>query len=202
MRLFAALFPPPDVARHLASALTPWTVTTGTGRPALRWTDPEQWHVTLAFYGDVPEGAVPDLASTLDATVAQLPAPALRMRGAGSFSGRTLWVGVVGVSSSDTVVLEQLLAAGAEAAGNVGMTEEPRERRRAHLTLARSAAGPRDRSSEQLTSAVHALAVYEGPVWQPEAVVLVSSRLGAGRGGGPLHELVAELPFAPHALAP
>jgi 2'-5' RNA ligase len=37
---------------------------------------------------------------------------------------------------------------------------------------------------------VRALAVYDGPRWQVDHLLLVSSRPGAGRGSGPLYETV------------
>lgn len=193
-RLFAALVPAAAAVAHLRMALAGWAEPTP-GRPLLRWTDPTQWHVTLAFYGEVPEGAVPELEAALTSAVGRLPEPMLKIRGAGSFSGRTLWAGVAGATPDDTEVLGRLLSTSAAVGGNVGARDEGRERRRAHLTLARAASGPRDRQSAQLTAAVRALAVYEGPAWRPSGVQLVRSRLGAGRRGGPLHEVVAEPRF-------
>lgn len=63
MRLFAAVHPPAGVLAHLETALA--SVRGGEGR-GLRWTPPEGRHITLAFYGEVPEGYVEDLALALD----------------------------------------------------------------------------------------------------------------------------------------
>jgi 2'-5' RNA ligase len=194
MRLFAALVPPADAILHLRLALGSWTAGDG-GRPLLRWTDPERWHITLAFYGDVPEGALPELESALAEGVAPVEPPDLRLRGAGSYSGRTLWVGVAGEEPGDTDGLGRLLGVAATAGERLGAVPDRRERRRAHLTLARARPGPRETASSVLTAAVRALSVYEGPLWRAESIALVSSRLGAGRGGGPLHETVAEFPL-------
>lgn len=52
MRLFAAVWPPPDamvVPRR-------WP---GGPHPELRWTPPEDRHVTLAYFGEVPADRVP-----------------------------------------------------------------------------------------------------------------------------------------------
>ncbi|MDN5726189.1 MAG: hypothetical protein L0G99_09705, partial [Propionibacteriales bacterium] len=66
-------------------------------------------------------------------------------------------------------------------------------RRRAHLTVARSGA----RSHEvDLGVLVRALSVYDGPEWTVDRLQLISSRLGEGPGGGPLHEVVDEFPFS------
>jgi 2'-5' RNA ligase len=48
VRLFVAVWPPPEVVRALASL----------DRPPLagvRWTAPEHWHVTLRFLGELPD---------------------------------------------------------------------------------------------------------------------------------------------------
>lgn len=62
VRLFAALVPPVPVLAHAERALE--TVRSGAAA-ALRWVPRENLHVTLAFYGDVPEGAVSDLVAGL-----------------------------------------------------------------------------------------------------------------------------------------
>ncbi len=165
----------------------------------LRWTDPEQWHVTVAFYGDLPDGAVPDLVASLRHELVGLRAPLLRLRGAGSYSGRTLWAGVVGDGPGDAESLAAIFASAGAVGEHLAVEPERRERRRAHLTLARIAAASRrdDRAPAELASAVRALAVYEGPAWRAAGLVLFRSELGAGRAGGPLHDAVAELPLIP-----
>ncbi|WP_241246565.1 hypothetical protein [Micrococcus sp. KRD070] len=86
--------------------------------------------------------------------------------------------------------------------------DDGRDRRRAHLTVARaSGAAPRPRGRRRgeprppapatvlLAEAVHALAVYRGPEWTADEVEVVASRLGEGRSGGPLHEVLATVPL-------
>lgn len=193
MRLFTALVPPPDVLAHLGVALRPWTAgDRGSDRP-VRWTEPDMWHVTLAFYGELPDGALPELVSSLEEGLGAVPAPTLRLRGAGSFAGRTLRVGVAGVAEADTRSLARLLAVAKDVAVGLTPTAEPRERNKAHLTVARAAQAPRQRRSAVLDAVVRALSVYESPSWHAGSAVLVRSRLGEGRRGGPLHEVVAEL---------
>jgi 2'-5' RNA ligase len=48
MRLFVAVTPPPAVVDLLRSVPRPQV-------DRVRWTTPEQWHVTLRFLGEVPE---------------------------------------------------------------------------------------------------------------------------------------------------
>ena len=94
MRLFVAVRPPPDVLDHLETALT--AVRGGVAGPSLRWTPPGHRHITLAFYGEVPEGYLDDLASALDDAALAQPRFDAALRGAGVFGGRTLWVGCSG----------------------------------------------------------------------------------------------------------
>ncbi|WP_295629350.1 RNA 2',3'-cyclic phosphodiesterase [uncultured Corynebacterium sp.] len=158
MRLFASIRPPEEVREHLVTALRPVRDDVG---PSLRWTDPDQWHLTTAFYGERPDGAVDELAAHLASAAAGTGAMDLHLRGAGSFSGRTLWIGVGG----DVADLRGLMADCehdpllAGAGGNYADTDDGdfdrgdggrgsadsmagtrSERRRAHLTVARSRA--------------------------------------------------------------
>jgi len=45
VRLFVAVWPPPDVVDQLAAIERP-------ARPGIRWTTEDQWHVTLRFLGE------------------------------------------------------------------------------------------------------------------------------------------------------
>ena len=60
-RLFAAIVPPAEVTEHLITALRPIREFSGT---EVRWTDPDNWHITCAFYGSQPNdaAAVSDLS--------------------------------------------------------------------------------------------------------------------------------------------
>ncbi len=69
MRLFVAIWPPPSVLGVLGDAITRRRV------PGLRWVDLHNWHVTLDFLGEVPDGELDDLAEAV-AAVASSSAPA------------------------------------------------------------------------------------------------------------------------------
>lgn len=196
MRLFAAIRPPEEVLDHLDSALD--AVRDRAGR-TLRFTDIEQQHLTLAFHPDVPDGALQDILDEMTQLAADHEPLDLHLAGAGEFSGRTLWIGAGG----DVHRLERLLA-------EPWLGQSPRERRRAHLTVARVSArapqgkrAPRQKgvpreaapSAVLLAEAVHALSVYRGPAWTAREIELVASRLGEGRSGGPLHEVVGIVPI-------
>src|SRR5690625_6780465 len=123
MRLFVSIRPSADARLQLQNALDEVRQTAG---QSLRWGDADQWHMTLAFRPDLPEGAVPDALDDLAAMASGHGPLTLHLSGADSFSGRTLWIGVGGeVSRLESLMREGLLG------------EPDRERCRAHLTVAR-----------------------------------------------------------------
>lgn len=219
MRMFAAIKPSDAALEHLDAALS----AVGLGWP-LRVVPVDQRHITLAFYGEVPEGAVPDLSAALarelGATelVRGAESLTLSLAGAGCFSARSLWMGV---RDQPTGALHTLAEAAGAAAISCGLRlpDGDRPRFRAHLTVARMGAraaaradddrggrwSPRGRGSRgrrrgesepsQLEALAQALAVYRGPSWEADAVELLSSRLGEGRSGGPLYETLVRLPL-------
>jgi RNA 2',3'-cyclic 3'-phosphodiesterase len=95
-RLFAAVFPSAEASAELARQLAPhWTAPS---RAGLRWISAENLHVTLRFFGSVPEADVAALSEAC-ALAAQSGQPfELRWSGAGAFPSlrraRILWLGV------------------------------------------------------------------------------------------------------------
>ncbi|MEE2769286.1 MAG: hypothetical protein VX833_08740 [Actinomycetota bacterium] len=122
MRLFVAALPDPAIVQYLLQVYGGWP------RPeidGLRWTGPDQWHVTLRFLGladPIAAAVALDQLGTVAAKARLGPTTALFGRG-------ILMVPVVGVDS----------LAGAVAAATPGVGETPENRPFAgHLTLARS----------------------------------------------------------------
>lgn len=204
MRLFAAVRPPDHVLDHLEAALDVIAADPRAGvgghRDPVRWTARESWHVTVAFYGEVPDGATGELTERLDALAAQVEPFELTLRGSGVFAGRTLWIGVGG----DTAQGAALAAGAAELGAEVTGRQDHRVRSRLHLTFARvtdrgrRARPGRGRTRDGAAPAaadhlVRALSVYSGPSWRVDELLLVSSRPGEGRSGGPLYTDVAAL---------
>jgi len=166
MRLFVGLWPPPDVLDALAGLPRP-------EHPSVRWTSPEQWHVTLRFLGEVAEDAVPALLDALLAVGRAAP-PRAGIGPATSRLGRsTLVVPVAGVDD---------LAAGVrDATGRFGSPPEARPFV-GHLTLARG------RGGRPIPPALGGRPVSAS--WPVTAVALVRSRPGAGCA---TYETVAEV---------
>jgi 2'-5' RNA ligase len=50
---------------------------------------------------------------------------------------------------------------------------------------------------DRVEALVRALAVYEGPAWRVEDVLLLQSQPGEGRGGGPLYTTVGTWRLGP-----
>ncbi|CAH9413602.1 MULTISPECIES: RNA 2',3'-cyclic phosphodiesterase [Streptomyces albovinaceus subgroup] len=164
-RLFAAALPPDAAVAELRAALAPLHALPGARD--LRWTGPEGWHFTLAFYGDVPEDVRPELEARLERAARRTEPFALRVHGAGHFGGRALWAGAAG--GLDTL---RLLAERAEAAARrAGLPMEEHRRYTPHLTLARS------RGAADLRPFAAALAGFDGQRWETAELTLVRSHL-------------------------
>ncbi|TRW44902.1 RNA 2',3'-cyclic phosphodiesterase [Georgenia yuyongxinii] len=199
MRLFVALPLPAAVQEHLdlaVNALTDGAADGPGGRGGphpVRWVPAEQRHITLAFFGEVPDGAAAGIQAALAVSLGGFGPLRLRLRGAGVFSRRTLWVGVQEDQHGTEPDRLLTLMARCEDVGEDFTRMQRRDRHRAHVTLARLSA--RRPELDELAGRAHALSVYEGPPWTAEHAVLVSSRPGAGRSGGPLYEVVAAIPL-------
>jgi RNA 2',3'-cyclic 3'-phosphodiesterase len=180
VRLFVALTPPAEVAQELRSA----TERLRAEHPALRWTLPEQWHLTLAFLGEVDDRARADLAGRLARAATRAAPLSLALGGAGRFGDRVLWTRV----SGDTAALRRLACSVRAAAGRAGLRVEDRPYR-PHLTLARSG------GDVDLRGLVSALADFSGSSWTAERLHLVRSRLGAGPDRRSRYELLCSWPL-------
>jgi RNA 2',3'-cyclic 3'-phosphodiesterase len=174
LRLFVAVYPPPEAADHLADFLTGLHL----GRAAdkgvnARLATRAHWHVTLAFLGEVADERVPRAAAALDLVPVELPAPVLRIAGAGRFGrGRftIVWAGMGGDVTELSTLAKRVRRELRRA--RLPYDEKPL---RPHLTLAR----PGDRlPAEEIAADLAALREYEGPEWTVEAVRLMRSHLG------------------------
>ncbi len=179
VRLFAALVPSAEAIDHLKEAVQPLR------DDALRWTSVADWHLTLAFYGELDEARLPDLEERLTRAARRHSAVSLALKGAGRFGKHTLWVGCAGELPAVRRLAQSAIAAGRRAGADV----DDKRRFNAHVTLARAY---RNRPAD-LRPYVAALAEYEGPAWVGREVQLIQSRLGAGR---PRYETILSAPLA------
>ncbi|MGW2254949.1 RNA 2',3'-cyclic phosphodiesterase [Kitasatospora sp. NPDC001660] len=171
LRVFVALAPPDDAKDELARALQPAYAM----YPRLRWNRIEDWHITLAFLGELPSTAVPLLRSVLAGRAASHPALHLALRGGGHFDERLLWSGIDG----DLKGLHLLATDVRDLVRSCGIEFRNRPLR-PHLTLARS----RRDDPTSVPRAAAGLTGFVGRPWQAERLHLVGSNIG--RGPGPI----------------
>ena len=180
MRLFAAVALPDDVVADLDAVISRHR------DDVLAWTLPEQWHITLAFYGQVEDTRVPDLKGRLTRAVKRYPVMSLALAGAGRFDERTLWLGC----SGDVTTLRTIARSVAAVGRRVGAASAAETFRfRAHVTLART------RRPVDLRPYVAALDTYRSRSWTVDAVSLVRSHLRAGAEGRSKYEVLSTHPL-------
>lgn len=184
--MFVAVIPPPEALAELEEFLAPrWEVENGP-----RWTRPESWHVTLAFYPGVPERGYEPLVENLSAAAPRTAPFDMAIAGGGAFPdpfrARVLWFGVQDATAS----LERLSGHCRTAAQRVGVQADG-ERFRPHLTAARTS------RAENLLRWVEVLDTFAGLAWRVADVHLVESHLGEGPGGRPRYEVVESFPLGP-----
>jgi 2'-5' RNA ligase len=165
-RLFAGLEVPDEIARSLASLRG--------GLPGARWIDPENYHVTLRFIGDIDFAIASEIASTLD-RVNRKPFQVM-IEGLGSFGGRQPRAVVARVAPSRPLM--ELQAEVEWLVRRVGLEPEGRKFT-PHVTLARLKRTTNRDVAEYLT-----VRGYFPPVeFTAPRFVLFSSRDSVG--GGP-----------------
>ena len=189
LRLFAAVAIPEWVREEMARVQGELQPFTAPGD--VRWTKPEQLHLTLKFLGDVPASAVEALKKSMTEACAGVRPFYLRARGIGFFpdsrSPRVIWVGFEGDENGLTDLqtrVERALAPFAEKPGA--------EKFLAHATLGRFQKYRRHKT-EKLLPHASALAGHLFGEWQTEEVGLFRSKLSPD---GARHTSLAAFPLA------
>ncbi len=138
-RTFVALPIPQERAEKLArlqSLIAPEL-------PTARWVEPEKFHLTLAFLGDVPDADLTLLCRTVADAVLSFPPFELSLEGLGVFPDptrpRVVWAGVTGSDLEQLSVTQKAVAA---AVASVGYPLED-DRFSPHITLGRLKPGAR-----------------------------------------------------------
>jgi 2'-5' RNA ligase len=181
MRMFAAIVPPASALGHLAGALEMVAPQLGGGARG-PWTPQQNWHVTLAFYGEVPESRLGELCDLAREAAENVAPFELELAGAGTYHGKVGWVGVSG-GEQQIAALRRALARERLGLGRDG------ESHRSHLTVSYAV------REAGLADAMRALTVYRGPAWTAGSVALVRSDLGQGPGGRSRYTKLYEAPF-------
>jgi 2'-5' RNA ligase len=178
-RLFTGLEIPPEIGESLAMLRG--------GLPGARWIDPENYHLTLRFIGDVDDVIAHEVASLLG-MVRRRPFE-LRLDGLASFGGNKPRAVVASVSPQQPVT--ELQAEHERLLRRVGLEPEGRKYT-PHVTLARL----RDSSSWQVADFLSMRGAFRSMTFEVSRFVLFSSR--ASVGGGP-YVVEAAYPFAAQA---
>src|SRR5580700_4332939 len=179
-RLFTGLEIPPPVVQSLS-------IMRG-GLPGARWIDPENYHVTLRFIGDVDDALAHEIAGVLGRV--HRGAFELRLDGLKSFGGRKPRALVASVGQ--IAPLMELQAEHERLLQRLGLEPEGRKYT-PHVTLARL----RDSSSHQVAEYLSARGHYRSATFEVSRFVLYSSR--ASVGGGP-YIIEADYPLGEPAL--
>jgi RNA 2',3'-cyclic 3'-phosphodiesterase len=179
-RLFTGL----EVPRHVGDSLA---MMRG-GLPGARWIDPENYHLTLRFIGDIDDALARDIAGLLG-RVHRRPFE-LRLDGLTSFGGRKPRAVVAAVTA--IAPLLELQAEQDRMLQRLGLEPEGRKYT-PHVTLARL----RDTSSHQVAEYLSTRGHYRSAPFEISRFVLFSSR--ASVGGGP-YVVEAAYPLGQPAL--
>lgn len=166
-RLFTGLEIPPDLGFALSLKRG--------GLSGARWIDPENYHITLRFIGDVDGATADDVADSLDKLSHSLRFP-IRLTHLGTFGGdkpRALFAGV-----EPSEALSRLQAAQERVLQRAGLVPEGRKFV-PHVTLARL----RGTGSEEVARFIADAARFDPLSFVPARFVLFSSRDSVG--GGP-----------------
>jgi len=153
------------------------------GLPGARWTDPENYHLTLRFIGDIDDALARDIAGLLG-RVRRAPFE-LRLDGLASFGGRK--PRAVVAAATPVAPLIELQAEHERLLQRLGLEPEGRKFT-PHVTLARL----RESSSRQVADYLTARAHYRSASFAISRFVLFSSRSSVG--GGP-YVVEAAYPF-------
>ena len=166
LRVFIAIDTPPAVKRGiiaLVERLRPH------GRNA-RWEEPQKYHCTLQFLGNVERGLLEPLAARVRAAAAGIPPLPVTYGKIGFFpddrAPRVLWVGISDEGGGLFLLKERL----ADQLAQIGFRAEERPFH-PHVTLARLAPGGRHRT---LTDTVETLTFEHPPVIIPAVEIMQS----------------------------
>jgi RNA 2',3'-cyclic 3'-phosphodiesterase len=165
-RLFTGLEIPPEVCQTLSSLRG--------GLPGARWIDPDNYHVTLRFIGDIDGISENEIASIL-ARVDRRPFE-VTVQGLTSFGGRKPRAVVATIVPSRPLI--ELQAELERMMQRIGLNPEGRKFI-PHVTLARLY----DASNQDVADYLSLRGYFPSKAFTAERFVLFSSR--ASTGGGP-----------------
>jgi 2'-5' RNA ligase len=155
---------------------------------AVKWTRPDQIHITLKFFGELPESSLLPVREAVAELCRKIPPILLSVRGTGAFGSgdriRVLWVGVED-STGELVPLQRALDGSLEPLGFPGEGRPFRP----HLTLGRLR---EPTPVPSLAAALRERADFEGGSFTARDLTLFSSTLTPA---GPIYRAIQEWPL-------
>ena len=189
LRLFIALAVPPEVREEIGRAQGRLRRDAPPG--AIRWTRPDQFHVTVKFLGDIPSAQLAALESSVSRVCAGCPALRLSARGIGFFPNeqrpRVIWVS----ANDPDGQLAELRRRLDEAMAPFAPVAKP-EKFTGHITLGRFKPG-RHAAIEKLLERATVLRDRHFGDWTAVTVEIVRSELSST---GARHTPLASCPLA------
>jgi len=180
VRAFLAVSLPADARACAAEAIE---ILRGSVSADVRWTPPENHHLTLKFLGEIPEDKIDPLVERAGAKLASVAPFEVALAGFGAFpsarEARVLWLGVARGAAALAKLARKL-----DSASRVAGAERERRPFSAHLTLGRLSAPARIELEK--------LAPPTSVPWTVGEVVLYESRLAPD---GARHVPLAHLPL-------
>ena len=188
IRSFLAVDLPPAVKDRLAeiiNRLKPGTM-------GIKWVNPDQVHLTLKFFGSIPQEKVDRIAAAVFETVGTCRPFDLYLQGVGGFPNirrpRVIWAGLGG----NLEALKNLFLGLEEAFFGIGI---PRETRpfHPHLTLGRNKTGqPNEKLFLRLSN-------YAEPASEPFVVRELQLFKSELKPGGPIYSILKTFQLAADA---
>jgi 2'-5' RNA ligase len=194
LRLFIAIPVPLDVRQEIGRGQGQLQRHSPPG--AIRWTRPDQFHITLKYLGDVPSSQVAALEQSVSTVCAGCPALMLTAHGVGFFPSaqkpRVIWAGADDPREQLAVIHRQM-----DEAMRAFAPMEKSGRFTGHITLGRFKPG-RPGAIEKLLERATLLRERRFGQWQAGTVELVRSELtSAGARHTPLREYPLARPAFP-----
>jgi 2'-5' RNA ligase len=172
VRAFAAICLPDVLKQRIGEFVA--SLQQGLGRNLIRWTQPEQVHLTLKFFGNVAGEQVPSLVAALEQSVAGLAQFELRLGELGAFPSlgrpRVIWLGLLG----NRTAAEELQTRVDRSTRDFGNHSEARPFH-PHLTLGR--VREFGSASRQVGERLRSTSCPLTGAWQVEGISLMQSRL-------------------------
>ena len=178
LRVFVSLNPPPGIVGKLVEIQARLRATLEKSFPAepwrIRWTRPDQLHLTLLFLGNVFEHQVDDLRCQVEQVVQSVPRlPALKLQGFGCFPAfhrpRVIWFGAAPNSDFDLLQSAMLDLFSRQ------LSLDYRDLSYPHLTLARSGSQPLPAEVSAVLAGLNQAENAPSLPWEIRSVALMQS---------------------------